>query len=206
MEEESLSSLFGGLGVALLAIFVLLTIEFKSYVQPLLILLIIPFGMIGAVAGHWVVGRPLELFSVLGIVGLSGIVINDSIILIDFINRMVRSGVPVREALLEAGSRRVRPVLLTSTTTIGGLLPILLETSFQAQMLIPMATSIAFGLMFTTMLVLYLVPVFYSIYVGICGPSALSGEPEATETEANAVLAPELAGDAPRPVADTVRS
>ncbi len=164
-EEESLSSLFAGFAIAMTAIFLLLAIEFKSYFQPVLIMMIIPFSLFGAVLGHWFMGRPLELFSVLGLVGLSGIVINDSIVLVDFVNSSVRSGMDVREALVEAGCRRLRPVLLTSTTTIGGLLPLLFETSRQAQMLIPMATSIAFGLTTSTLLVLYLVPVFYSLYV-----------------------------------------
>lgn len=165
--QESLTSLFAGFVVAMLVILILLAIEFKSYIQPFLIMLIIPFGMIGAVLGHWFLGRPLELFSVLGIVGLSGIVINDSIVLIDFINMHVREGMPLREALVEAGCRRLRPVLLTSTTTVGGLMPLMFETSRQAQMLVPMATSIACGVITSTLLVLYMVPVFYSLYASV---------------------------------------
>ena len=165
--QESLTSLFIGFVVAMLIILILLAIEFKSYVQPFLIMIIIPFGMIGAVLGHWFMGRPLELFSVLGIVGLSGIVINDSIVLIDFINMHVRDGMPLKEALVEAGCRRLRPVLLTSTTTVGGLMPLMFETSRQAQMLVPMATSIACGVITSTLLVLYMVPVFYSLYASV---------------------------------------
>ena len=99
-----------------------------------------------------------------GIVALTGIVVNDSIVLIDFINNRVRNGVPIETAIEESGSRRFRPVLLTTITTIGGLTPILLESSIQAQILIPMATSIAFGELFATVVVLYLVPVTYSLY------------------------------------------
>jgi HAE1 family hydrophobic/amphiphilic exporter-1 len=105
---------------------------------------------------------PLTLFSMFGLVALSGIVVNDSICLIDFINHRVRAGQPLRQSLLESGCLRFRPVLLTSVTTIGGLLPLLLETSFQAQFLVPMATSMAFGLIMTTALVLILVPVMYT--------------------------------------------
>ena len=167
--DESVGSLFAGFGVALLAMFVLLAIEFKSYFQPVIILLIIPFGFIGVIFGHALQGLPLTLFSLLGLVALTGIIINDSIVLVDFINHRVRDGQPLDEALREAGVRRFRPVLLTTVTTIFGLLPILLETSFQAQLLIPMATSIAFGEMVATVLVLYLVPVSYSLYSSMIG-------------------------------------
>ena len=162
--QESVRSLFTGFGVALLAMFVLLSFQFKSYFQPFLILLIIPFGVIGAIAGHAIIGLPLTLFSLFGMVALTGVVVNDSIVLVDFINARVRAGMPVRDALAEAGSRRFRPVLLTTVTTVVGLTPILLETSAQAQLLIPMATSIAFGEILGTLLVLYLVPVFYSLH------------------------------------------
>ncbi len=161
---ESFGSLFSGFFAALLAMFVLLAVEFKSAVQPLLVMLIIPFGALGAVFGHVMMGLPLTLFSFYGIIALTGIVVNDSIVLIDFINRRVRSGMPINQALAESGLRRFRPVLLTTITTIGGLFPILLETSIQAQILIPMATSIAFGELFATLIVLYLVPVTYSLY------------------------------------------
>ena len=161
---ESFGSLFSGFFAALLAMFVLLAVEFKSAVQPLLVMLIIPFGALGAVIGHVIMGLPLTLFSFYGIIALTGIVVNDSIVLIDFINSRVRAGMPINQALAESGLRRFRPVLLTTITTIGGLFPILLETSIQAQILIPMATSIAFGELFATLIVLYLVPVTYSLY------------------------------------------
>ena len=161
---ESFGSLRRGYVVAILLMFILLAIEFKSIVQPFLVLLIIPFGLFGAIVGHITLGIPLTLFSMYGIIALSGIVINDSIVLMDFINHRVAEGVPIQQALLESGARRLRPVMLTTITTIGGLLPILLETSLQAQILIPMATSIAFGELFATVLVLYLVPISYSMY------------------------------------------
>ena len=162
--NESLRSLGVGFVVALFAMFVLLTMEFKSYFQPFLILAAIPFGIAGAVFGHALMGMPLTLFSMFGLVALAGVVVNDSICLIDFINLRVREGHPLRAALREAGCLRFRPVMLTSITTIGGLLPLLLEKSFQAQFLVPMATAMAFGLMMTTLLVLILVPVMYSFF------------------------------------------
>lgn len=200
-KDESLNSLFVGLAIAMLAIFVLLAIEFKSYAQPMLILMIIPFGMVGAIAGHWFQGRPLGLFSILGVVGLSGIVINDSIVLIDFINRLINSGRSAHDAVLEAGCRRIRPVLLTSATTVGGLLPLLFERSRQAQMLIPMATSIAFGVMASTLLVLFLVPVFYSLYASVVNRTTPQSEtiagidehPELPATEPTVPAIPEMA-------------
>jgi multidrug efflux pump subunit AcrB len=166
---ESMGSLFRGFGVAVLAMFVLLVLQFRSYGQPMLILLIIPFGMIGGVWGHALMGMPLTMFSMFGMVALSGVVINDSIVLIDFINARVREGVPVYEALIESGERRFRPIMLTSMTTIAGLIPLMMEKSFQAQLLIPMATSLAFGLMLGTTLILLFIPTFYMIYDKLVG-------------------------------------
>lgn len=162
--NESLQSMAVGVMVALVGMFGLLTMEFRSHVQPLLVLAIIPFGGIGAVCGHWVLGLPLTIFSFFGMVGLAGIVVNDSIVLIDFVNQRLRDGAPLRTALLNAGRRRFRPVVITSITTICGLTPILLDRSLQAQWLIPMATSICFGLAFSTVLVLLLMPVLFSVY------------------------------------------
>jgi multidrug efflux pump subunit AcrB len=177
--NESLRSLGIGFVVALFAMFVLLTMEFKSYFQPFIILAAIPFGCAGAVFGHAAMGMSLTLFSMFGLVALAGVVVNDSICLVDFINLRVRAGHPLRQALREAGCLRFRPVLLTSVTTIGGLLPLLLEKSFQAQFLVPMATAMAFGLMMTTALVLILVPVMYSFF----GTSAREGHVEEAELQ-----------------------
>jgi hydrophobic/amphiphilic exporter-1 (mainly G- bacteria), HAE1 family len=162
--RESVGSLMKGFAMAIVGMFVLLVLQFRSYGQPLLILAIIPFGMIGAVWGHALLGLPLTLFSMFGLVALAGVVVNDSIVLIDFVNTRVRAGVPTRQALLESGERRFRPILLTSLTTIAGLLPLVLERSLQAQLLIPMAASLAFGLMLSTLLVLIMIPTFYMLY------------------------------------------
>jgi multidrug efflux pump subunit AcrB len=178
-DTESVRSLGIGLGIALIAMYVLLTMEFTSYGQPMVVMTIIPFGIVGAVIGHWVMGIPLTLFSTLGLVALTGIVVNDSIVLVDFINSAVRGGMPLNQAVLEAGARRFRPVMLTSLTTIAGLAPILTETSFQAQLVIPMAASLCFGLMTSTVLVLVLVPTFYLIYARIFGVTVDEKSPEA---------------------------
>ncbi len=162
--EESVSSMFAGFFVALLCMFVLLTLQFRSYMQPLIILAIIPFGWLGAILGHVLWGIDLTLFSFFGLIALTGVVVNDSIVLVDFINRRVREGIPLFDALMSAGKRRFRPIMLTSFTTVAGLFPILLETSLQAQVLIPMAASLIFGLITGTILILILVPLFYHIY------------------------------------------
>ena len=161
--NESVSSLFRGFGIAILGIYLLLATQLRSYVQPIVILVALPFGMVGAVLGHLVMGLSLTLLSLFGIVALSGIVVNDSIILLDFINRAIRNGTPIMEAVEQSGKARFRAVVLTSLTTIAGLLPLLLERSFQAQFLIPMAVSITFGLMVATVLTLLFVPTLYLI-------------------------------------------
>jgi multidrug efflux pump subunit AcrB len=161
--SESINSLKSGYLLALMGIFLLLASQFRSYIQPVIIMMAIPFGLIGAVFGHLVMGMEFTIISLFGIVALSGIVVNDSLILIDFINRAERSGVDIETAVVESGKARFRPVLLTSVTTIAGLLPILLERSFQAQFLIPMAISICFGLLAATVLTLLYVPALYLI-------------------------------------------
>jgi len=128
------------------------------------VMAVIPFGVVGALIGHWVMGLDITILSLFGLFGLSGIVVNDSIILVSFYKRLRESGLALREALIEAACQRLRAVLLTSLTTIAGLTPLLFETSLQAQFLIPMATSIAFGLAFATALVLVLVPVLLSLH------------------------------------------
>jgi multidrug efflux pump subunit AcrB len=146
-----------------MGIFLLLATQFRSYVQPVIIMMAIPFGLIGAIGGHLVMGLAFTIISIFGIVALSGIVVNDSLILIDFTNRAHRSGTAVTDAVIESGRSRFRPVLLTSVTTIAGLFPLLLERSFQAQLLIPMAVSISFGLLAATLLTLLYVPALYLI-------------------------------------------
>ena len=152
----------GGI-VALILIFSLLALQFKSYSQPIIIMTAIPFGMVGAVLGHLLLGYNLSIISVLGIVALTGIVVNDSLILVDFINRTREKGSMIFSAVLESGVRRFRPIILTTLTTFFGLMPMLFETSRQARFLIPMAISLAFGVLFSTLVILYLIPVLYTI-------------------------------------------
>ena len=192
--NESIDSLKYGFVAALLAMFVLLTLEFRSYIQPILILAIVPFGFIGAALGHAVMGLEFTILSLFGMIALTGVVVNDSIVLIDFINHRIDAGMPLRQALLEAGTRRFQPVILTSVTTIAGLLPMLLETSFQGQILVPMATSLAFGLAAATALILLLVPAMYCIYARFRGDLGMdsgrgSAEAAPAETDNRAVPA-----------------
>ncbi|MBW2540032.1 MAG: efflux RND transporter permease subunit, partial [Deltaproteobacteria bacterium] len=165
--RESLDSLKKGFVLALMVIFLLLASQFRSYIQPVIIMMAIPFGLIGAIAGHLIMGMQITMISIFGFVALSGIVVNDSLILIDFINRALREGGEVTAAVVESGKARFRPVLLTSITTIAGLFPLLLERSFQAQFLIPMAVSISFGLLAATILTLLYVPALYLIVMDV---------------------------------------
>ncbi len=158
---ESMTSLFLGLGMAMLMIFALLAIPFRSYLQPIIIMLCIPFGIVGAVIGHLLLGYSLSVMSMFGVVALSGVVVNDSLVLIDFANRRRRNGATAYEAVVEAGVLRFRPILLTTLTTFCGLMPMIFETSRQARFLIPMAISLGFGILFATLIALLLVPCLY---------------------------------------------
>ena len=155
--------MFNGFKLVLIVIFALLAIPFRSYSQPLLIMAAIPFGIVGAILGHFLMGYDLSILSMFGLVALTGVVVNDSLLLIDFVNRHRREGKTISEALLNAGKRRFRPILLTSLTTFFGLTPMILETSVQAQFLVPMAISLAFGILFATGITLLLIPTLYMV-------------------------------------------
>ncbi len=161
--KKSISALLKGLGMALLCIFALLAIPFKSYLQPLIIMFCIPFGIIGAIVGHIIMGYSLSVMSLFGLVAMSGVVVNDSLVLIDFANQRFREGIPAMDAIHAAGIQRFRPILLTTLTTCGGLAPIITETSRQARFLIPMAISLGFGILFATLITLIMVPCLYII-------------------------------------------
>ena len=133
-------------------------IPFKSMVQPFYVLIAVPFGVIGALLGHIIMGITPSYLSIFGMLALAGVVVNDSLVLVDFVNRQVRDGTPLKEAVLSAGARRFRPILLTSVTTFVGLMPLLMDRSIQAQFLIPMAVSLGFGVLFATAITLILVP------------------------------------------------
>jgi len=161
--RDSMASMGKGFILALFVMYALLAIPFRSYTQPFLIMAAIPFGMVGAIGGHLIMGFDLSILSVFGIVALSGVVVNDSLLLIDQINRNRRQGRDLFNAVVEGSMRRFRPILLTSLTTFFGLIPIISETSVQAQFLIPMAISLAFGIMFATGITLLLIPNLYMI-------------------------------------------
>jgi len=158
---ESMRSLFLGLIMAMLVVYALLAIPFRSYIQPVIIMVSIPFGIVGAVLGHLLMGYSLSVMSLFGIVALSGVVVNDSLVLIDFTNRERENGGLPKTAILSAAVNRFRPILLTSLATFGGLTPLILETSRQARFMIPMAISLGFGVLFATVITLILVPSFY---------------------------------------------
>ncbi len=168
-QQESMASMAEGFMLALLVIYALMAIPFKSYTQPLLIMAAIPFGFVGAVFGHLLMGYQLSILSIFGLVALSGVVVNDSLLLIDAINRLRKMGQTRLQAVVGAGQRRLRPILLTSLTTFFGLMPMILETSVQAKFLIPMAISLGFGILFATAIILLLVPTLYMILEDLHG-------------------------------------
>ena len=163
-QRETMADMKIGLMLGLSLIFIILAWVFGHYGWPIIIMLAIPFGLVGAVAGHWITGIDLTILSLFGLFGLSGIVVNGAIVLVDFYRRERARGMAVREALINAACLRLRAILLTSLTTIGGLSSLMLETSLQAQFLIPMATSITFGLMVTTFVALLWLPAMLSLY------------------------------------------
>jgi multidrug efflux pump subunit AcrB len=161
--QESVQSLLRGLMIALIIIYAMLAIPLNSYIQPAIIMISIPFGLVGAVIGHLLMGYSLSVLSLFGIVALSGVVVNDSLVLIDFANRQRKEGRMVREAIHDAAIHRFRPIMLTTVTTFGGLAPMIFETSRQARFLIPMAISLGYGIVFATVITLVVVPSVYLI-------------------------------------------
>jgi multidrug efflux pump subunit AcrB len=162
-EAKMAKSLVMGFGLALFGVYALLAVPTRSYIQPLIIMGVIPFGIVGAIIGHWVMGYSLSMMSLMGVVALSGVVVNDSLLLVDFINNAVDEGQDRHTAVLESGGKRFRAIMLTSLTTFVGLVPMLLSRSAQAEAMVPMAISLAFGILFTTVITLLLVPCLYMI-------------------------------------------
>lgn len=160
-QRESFGSLAWALVFVFFIIYALLAIPLKSYLQPIIVMSVIPFGMIGAVVGHWIMGMDLTIMSLLGMLALTGVVVNDSLVLVDFINKKRSEGGKLLDAVKLAGASRFRPVMLTSLTTFIGLMPLLFEKATQAQFLIPMAVSLGFGIIFATFITLLLVPINY---------------------------------------------
>ena len=161
--KDSMKSLVISFPLALFGIYMIIATIFRSYIQPAVIMTTIPFGLIGGIFGHWIFGKPVSIMSLFGMVALAGIVVNDAIVLIEGVNSRLESGMPLMEALREGGKRRFRAIMLTTMTTFAGLMPLILEKSFQAQFLIPMALSIAFGVLFATFITLLLLPCLLAI-------------------------------------------
>jgi multidrug efflux pump subunit AcrB len=185
-QQEAFAALGRGYLLALLAIFGLLAIPFRSYTQPLIIMSAIPFGFIGAVAGHIIMGYEVTVISMFGVIALSGVVVNDSLVLIDAVNRARKKGASATEAVVAGALRRFRPILLTSLTTFFGLAPMIFESSVQARFLVPMAVSLGYGILFSTFVVLLIVPSLYMVLDDAKRVWAWlrSDEPEAVEVEA----------------------
>jgi multidrug efflux pump subunit AcrB len=160
---ESIQSLFRGLLIALIVIYAMLAIPLNSYIQPMVIMMAIPFGLVGAVIGHIIMGYSLSILSLFGVVALSGVVVNDSLVLITFANLRRKKGLIAMDAIQDAAIQRFRPILLTTLTTFGGLAPMIFETSRQARFLIPMAVSLGYGILFATVITLIIVPSVYLI-------------------------------------------
>ena len=168
-QVESFGALAGGFALAMLAIYALLAIPFGSYTKPLIIMAAIPFGIIGAVLGHALLGLDMAIMSLFGVIGLSGVVVNDSLVMIDFINERMKRGMPGREAIIEGAKARFRPIFLTSVTTFLGVAPLVFETSLQAQFLIPMAASLGFGILFGTAVLMMIVPALAMVHHRVTG-------------------------------------
>ncbi len=159
--NKALGSMVATVPLAMMVIFALLAIPLRSYMQPLVIMSVIPFGAVGAIVGHYIMGWDLIFFSLLGIIALSGVVVNASLVLVDYINRQRREGVELFEAVANAGTVRFRPIILTSVTTFVGLIPLMTDSDPETFMFIPMAISLAFGVLFATAITLFLVPSLY---------------------------------------------
>jgi len=162
---ESIDALYRGFAVALILIFALLAIPLRSYTKPFIIMAVIPFGFIGVILGHWILGVALSAISFMGIFGLSGVVVNDSLVMIDFIDQKLREGVPPRTAIVEGAKGRFRPIMLTSLTTFLGFTPLILERAIQAQFLIPFAASLGCGIVFTTAILMMVVPALCALHL-----------------------------------------
>ncbi len=162
-EQTTISEFARNFGISLLLVYALMAIPLKSYLQPLIVMSVIPFGLIGALLGHYILGYAVSSVSIMGLIALTGVVVNDGIILVDYVNKAVAGGASRRDAAVEAGTARFRAILLTSLTTFIGLSPMLTETSFQAALMMPMAIALAFGILFATTMTLILIPCLYII-------------------------------------------
>ena len=190
--RDALQSFLYSSTLALILIYVLLAVPFRSYLQPAIVMTSIPFGVVGAVIGHMIMGYSISIISIMGIIALGGVVVNDSLIMIDYANTKRREGHNAVEAICQAGIRRFRPILLTTLTTFGGLGPMIFETSRQARFMIPMAISLGFGILFATAIMLVLIPCLYVVAEDVLGlftavdtpsPAKVANEPEGLVAE-----------------------
>lgn len=185
-EIESQSSQMRNFILSLLVIYALLAIPLKSYSQPMVIMSVIPFGVIGSMLGHIILGMDMSALSIFGIIAAAGVVVNDSLVMVDHVNKSRQQGIKIKDAVITAGCRRFRAIFLTSITTFVGLIPIIMETSLQAQIVIPMAVSLAFGVLFATVVTLLLIPCLYVVLedskqlMGRIRLSISGGKPELT--------------------------
>ena len=164
-QVESLDSLYRGFVIAMLLIFALLAIPLRSYTKPFIVMAVIPFGFIGVILGHLVLGIAVSAQSFMGFFGLSGVVVNDSLVMIDFIDQELEEGISERTAIIEGAKGRFRPIMLTSVTTFLGFTPLILERAIQAQFLVPFAASLGFGILITTTILMMVVPALYAIHL-----------------------------------------
>ena len=160
---ESMNALGPGFGIAMILIFALLAIPLGSYTKPFIVMAVIPFGFIGVILGHWILGVTLSSESFIGMFGLAGVVVNDSLVMIDFIDQELEEGLPARTAIIEGAKGRFRPIMLTSLTTFLGFTPLILEDAIQAQFFVPFSASIGCGILFTTVVLMFLVPALSSV-------------------------------------------
>jgi len=179
---ESLDSLYRGFAIALFMIFVLLAIPLRSYTKPFIIMAVVPLGIVGAIMGHWILGIAMGAVSFMGIFGLSGVVVNDSLVMMDFIDQRLREGDPARTAIIEGAKGRFRPIFLTSVTTFLGFTPLILERAIQAQFLIPFAASLGFGIMITTAMLMFVVPALSTIHLRVISRRGSLGSPAQAQT------------------------
>ena len=172
---DSLGSLYRGFAIAMLMIFALLAIPLRSYTKPFIVMAVIPFGIVGVILGHLILGIPFTTTAILGILGLSGVVVNDSLVMIDFIDQRLREGAPTRTAIIEGAKGRFRPIMLTSVTTFLGFTPLILEQAIQAQFLRPFAASLGFGIVITTAILMMVVPALYTIRSSVMSRAETAG-------------------------------
>lgn len=178
--NETNSSILSGFILALLGVFLLLSLQFKNYREPLLVMINIPLALIGVIWGHILMGQDLSMPSIIGFVSLAGIVVNDSILLVEFVKYRSAEGMALHDAAKQAVHDRFRAVFMTSVTTVAGMAPLLFETSLQAQLLIPLVTSVVFGMLSATLLVLLVLPALYGIMEDIGFIEIAEAEPSET--------------------------